>query len=111
MDATRIFLKGNQNEIELPDDALVAEFTDPMTGKTFVAFKVGEEDEHDIAYHLILKANEALAKVGSLEELQESYVDGAGELQRTVGLLELIMALHEQYDYSSYGSLVFSDGP
>ena len=111
MDATRIFLKGHESEIELPEDAEVAEFTDPMTGKTFVAFKVGEESQHDIAYHLVQKANEELAKIGSIEELQISYEDGAGELQRIVGLLELIMGLHSEYDYSSYGSLLFSDSP
>jgi hypothetical protein len=111
MDATRVFLKGHESEIELPDDAEVAQFTDPMTGKTYVAFKVGDDSQHDIAFHLVQTANAELAKFGSLEDLQASYEEGAGELQRLVGLLELIMGLHAEYDYSSYGGNVAPEGP
>jgi hypothetical protein len=111
MDATRIFLKGNESQIELPDDAQKVEFTDPMTGKIFVAFKVGDNDQHAIAYHLIEKANKLLANYESMEELRESYAEGAGDVQRLVGLLELIMGLHAQYDYTSYGSLLVNTNP
>lgn len=108
MDATRVFLKGHEDAVELPAGAEIVEFADPMTGKVYVAYKQGEDDKVDIAYFLVNRCNEILAGYDSLEDLQADYVGGTSEMQRVVSLLELIRGLHKQYDYQSYGDLVFS---
>ncbi len=108
MDTTRIYLKGHEDAVDLPADAVKAEFTDPMTGKTYVAFKLGDENTFDTAYYLVNKANEVLNSFETLEDLQADYKTGAGKLQKYASLLELIRGLHKIYDYSSVSGLVVS---
>ena len=108
MDTTRVFLKGHEDELELPEDAEVAEFADPFTGKIYMAYRMGSDKTFHTAHYLVDRANMLFNKFDSLEALQEAYEKGdAGygpnDLKKIVGLLELIRGLHKQYDYTSTG--------
>jgi len=110
MDTTRIFLKGHEDAIDLPDDMVCStvpdpdadcvEFGDPLSGKVYVAYKSGDGETYDTAFHLVNEALTILGKYEDLEELQADYEFGEGELQRMVGLLELIRGMHKQFDYT-----------
>ena len=110
MDTTRIFLKGHEDAIDLPEgmvcstvpdpDADCVEFGDPLSGKIYIAYKSGDGETYDTAFHLVNEALTILGKYDSIEELQEDYQFGEGELQRMVGLLELIRGMHKTYDFT-----------
>ena len=110
MDTTRIFLKGHEDAIDLPEDMVCStvpdpdadcvEFGDPLSGKIYVAYKSGDGETFDTAFHLVNQALTILNNYESLEAIQEDYKFGEGELQRMVGLLELIRSMHKQYDYT-----------
>ena len=110
MDTTRIFLKGHEDAIDLPEDMVCStvpdpdadcvEFGDPLSGKVYIAYKAGDGETFDTAFHLVNEALTILGKYDSLEELQDDYEFGEGELQRMVGLLELIRGMHKTYDYT-----------
>ena len=110
MDTTRIYIKGHEDAIDLPEgmvcstvpdsEADCVEFADPFSGKIYVAFKSGDGETFDTAFHLVNEALTILGQYGSVEELQEDYEFGEGELQRMIGLLELIRGMHKQYDYT-----------
>jgi hypothetical protein len=104
MDTTRIFLKGHEDAIDIPVETPKVEFTDPMTGKVYVAYKMGDDNTFDTAWYLVNTAKTLFEEFGTLEEIQEEYSHGgSNELQRMVGLLELIRGLHKLYDYTDLG--------
>ena len=107
MDVTRIFLKGHGTAVDLPEDADVAEFAHPFSGKTYVAYRNGYEDEYTPAYYLVSEANaelaDAQAKADALGQDLYEYLSPRYErsrLQTLVGKLELVRSMHEIYDYT-----------
>lgn len=118
MDVTRIFLSGHENAIDFDSGTEVAEYEDPLTGRIYVAGKVGYADEFEPAYFLVNEANRLLEEyidpdTGELdlERLVQRYPQS--QLEATVGLLELVRSMHSLYDYngaSSYGADPFGNG-
>ena len=99
MDISRIFIEGNQNKIEFPASVLpedIAKFTDPLSGKTYVAARVSK-DVLNPAYVAVKQAAEELAKFKDLPTLQDTYL--FSDYQYRVSLLEAIRSLHETYEY------------
>jgi hypothetical protein len=96
MDVSRVFLKGNEAAIELPPGVETAEFTDPLSGKVYVAAKTSD-DTLNPGYLAVKLAAAELAKIPNLEALQQSYL--FSEYQFRVSLLDLIRSMHETYEY------------
>jgi len=98
LDTTRIVLKGSADEISIPEGIPSVEVTDPMTGKTYVAYKMGEEGTFDTAWFLVNKAKNILEKYPNLATLQKEAASGTGEFQRAIQLVELIRDMHKVFD-------------
>ncbi len=98
LDTTRIFLKGHEDAIDIPAGTESVEFPDPFSGKIYVAYKTGDKETFDTAYYLVAQALEVFSQYTNVEDLQEAY-RFEGDLQRMVGLLELIRSMHAAYDY------------
>ena len=96
MDVSRVFIKGNQASIDLPPDVTVATFTDPLSGKTYVA-PMTANDTANPGYEAVLLAAAELAKFNDLSLLQQNYL--FSEYQFRVSLLDLIRTMHETYEY------------
>lgn len=105
MDVTRVFLKGHGTAVTLPEDVDVVEFEHPFSGKIYVAYKSGLDDEYSPAYYIVEAANAALDTyrdnegVLDMDLLRRDYDDSA--LSFLVGKLELIRSMHELFDYTS----------
>lgn len=109
MDTTRVYLKGHEDAITVGDDVPKVEFMDKLSGKTYVAYKMGEADEFDTAYSLVLWAQEVFDQYDTLEDLQAAYEAG-GDVHKVLGLLELLRGLHKVYDYTSVSNIVITPG-
>jgi hypothetical protein len=124
MDRARLWLKGAGNDLVVPDHFDRVEYTDPFSGKTYVAMydpaefdpataikprdvvpRAGVEG-HGGAYwptaRLVQTANDLVApylKPGgpSLTELSGSYA--YSELQQLVGRLEILRGLYQYFEY------------
>jgi hypothetical protein len=99
MDLSRVFMAGNQNQIEIPSSVApedIAKFTDPLSGKTYVATKVSQ-DVLNPAFIAVQQAAAELAKFKDLKTLQDTYL--FSDYQYRVSLLEAIRSLHETYEY------------
>lgn len=96
MDVSRVFMKGNQSAIELPPDVTVASFTDPLSGKTYLAPQTAT-DTMNPGYESVLLAAAELAKFQDLALLQQNYL--FSEYQFRVSLLDLIRTMHETFEY------------
>ncbi|MFZ4579223.1 MAG: zinc-dependent metalloprotease [Myxococcota bacterium] len=96
MDLSRVFLKGNEAAIDLPEGLEVAQFTDPLSGKVYVAAKTSD-DTLNPGYMAVKLAAAELAKFPNIETLQQSYL--FSEYQFRVSLLDLIRSMHETYEY------------
>jgi len=96
MDVSRVFIKGNQAGIELPADVTTASFTDPLSGKTYVAPMIAN-DTANPGYEAVLLAAAELAKFKDLSMLQQGYL--FSEYQFRVSLLDLLRTMHETYEY------------
>jgi hypothetical protein len=105
MDTTRIFLKGHEDAIDLPEDAETVEFTDKLSGKTYVAYKQGMNDQFDTGYYLVSWAKTVFDQYKTVAALQDAYQAG-GEVNKVLGLLELLRGLHKTYDYTSIPGVV-----
>jgi hypothetical protein len=98
MDVSRIFLAGHDAKVDLPASLPpedVATFTDPLSGKTYVAPKVAN-DTLNPGYLAVKLAEAELAKWKSLGALQDNYL--FSEYQFRVSLLDIVRSLHEVYD-------------
>ncbi len=97
MDVSRIFLKGNQAEIELPAGVTLCTFTDPLSGKTYISPQVTEE-LFAPGCRMVHQAQVELdAFKGSIGTLQENYL--FSEYQFRVSLLDIVRTMHEQFEY------------
>lgn len=114
MDVTRIFLQGHETAVELPPDAEVATFEHPFTGKIYVAYKSGLENEYQPAWYLIQEANAALDAFRRLDGTIDLAALAQGyersKLEFSTGKLELVRAMHALYDYSQEGTQAESAG-
>ncbi len=104
MDTTRVFLEGHEEELDVPEE-LKIRAKDPLSGKVYVAYKMGQEGEFDTAYNLVAKLNTIFEGFDSMEELQAEYQAGTGELSKTLSLIELLRGLHRVYDYTTLGPM------
>ena len=97
MDISRIFLKGNQAAIELPQSATKCTFTDPLSGKVYVAYEAAD----DVLNAGCLQLSEAQKVLdqyqGNVETLQDTYL--FSEYQFRVSLIDILRTLHETYEY------------
>jgi hypothetical protein len=108
MDVSRIFLEGHGSAVELPDGVEVAKFEHPFTGKIYVAYKSGLEDEYTPAWYLIQEANRALDAFrlpnGTIDTARLAASYERSDLEFATGKLELVRAMHQLYDYSQEGA-------
>lgn len=98
LDVSRVFLKGHHQQIELPvdlDSKDVATFTDPLSGKTYIAPKVTDETLNP-GYLAVKLAEAELKKWTNLGKLQENYL--FSEYQFRVSLLDIMRSMHEVYE-------------
>jgi len=107
MDTTRVFLEGHEEALDVPEE-LTVKARDPLSGKVYVAYKLGEDGQFDTAYHLVTKLKGIFESFDSLEALQAEYQSGTGELAKTLSLIELVRGLHRVYDYTTLGPMVIS---
>ncbi len=99
MDVSRVFVAGNKAQITLPADITatdIAQFTDPLSGRQYVAAKVSGATLNP-GYEAVQAAQKELAKYPSLEKLQADYL--FSEYQFRVSLLDLMRTMHEVYEY------------
>jgi hypothetical protein len=95
LDISRVFLKGNQAEIKMPEGTEKVEFTDPLSGKTYVAQRTAN-DVLNPGYLAVQAAQKELDKFPSLKALQDAYL--FSEYQFRVSLLDLMRTMHETYE-------------
>jgi hypothetical protein len=98
LDVSRVFLKGHHQQIDLPadlDSKDVATFTDPLSGKTYIAPKVTDETLNP-GYLAVKLAEAELKKWTNLGKLQENYL--FSEYQFRVSLLDIMRSMHEVYE-------------
>ena len=95
MDVSRIFLKGNQAAITLPGGTEKCEFTDPLSGKTYIAQKTST-DLMNPGCLAVKAAQKELDKFPDLATLQASYL--FSEYQFRVSLLDLMRSMHATYE-------------
>ena len=100
LDTTRIFLKGHEDGIFIPEGAEKVEFADPMTGKIYIAYKQGDDGAFDTAWYIVNRTKEVFASYESIEAMYFDYSTGSGRLQKMVQLMELLRSLHQVYDYA-----------
>jgi hypothetical protein len=99
LDISRIFLAGNHHQIEFAPSVAkddIATFTDPLSGKTYVAAKMAG-DVLNPAWTAVKQAQAELDKFPDLTSLQNNYL--LSDYQYRVSLLELARSLHEAYEY------------
>ncbi len=99
LDVARVFVAGNQAQITLPADLTatdIAQFTDPLSGRTYVAPKVSATTLNP-GYEAVLAAQKQLAKYPTLAKLQADYL--FSEFQFRVSLLDLVRTMHDVYEY------------
>ena len=104
MDVSRVFLKGNQAAIDLPVGTKTVEFTDPLSGKTYVAAETAidndpkKPDENlDPGVMAVEFAAKELKNFPDLKSLQDNYL--FSEYQFRVSLLDLVRTMHSTYEY------------
>ncbi len=98
LDVSRVFLDGHFNKIELPDSVApedIAKFTDPLSGKTFIAPRVAK-DTLNPGFMAVQLAQAELKKWKQLGQLQDNYL--FSEYQYRVSLLDIMRTLHELYE-------------
>jgi len=66
MDTTRVFLEGHEEALDVPEE-LTVKARDPLSGKVYVAYKLGEDGQFDTAYHLVTKLKGIFESFDSLE--------------------------------------------
>lgn len=123
IDVTRIWLKGNKEQVTIPPDAEVAECFDRFSGKVYVSYRLNdghyypsfdlvkqcatmyqcfdEEVNDNLDAQMVerckmfFQSNKEV-KDWTLEDLRNSYL--FSELQFLVGKLELLRTMHASYD-------------
>jgi len=101
LDTTRVFLKGHQDGFEVPEDAETVEFSDPMSGKTYIAYKQGYDNTFDTAWFLVNRAKETFESFSSEQAMFADYSpQGDGKMRKIVQLLELLRGMHRVFDMS-----------
>lgn len=96
MDISRIFLKGNQAAIELPDGVTKCTFTDPLSGKVYVAYEAAD-DVLNAGCIQLGEAQKVLNQTANITTLQDNYL--FSEYQFRVSLIDILRTLHETYEY------------
>jgi hypothetical protein len=102
---TRVWLKGNKTEISVCPSGVtsqecakfvdVIEFAEPLSGKTYVAYKM-KGDDFSAAYYLLNECQSYLDKFASIEELQQKYI--FSDYQFCVDKVELLKNMNMIYD-------------
>jgi hypothetical protein len=96
-DVSRVFLKGHYSQIDLPKGVTVCQFTDPLSGKVYVAPEYSDEGVLSPGCMNLKAAQDVLSQFKNLETLQDNYL--FSEYQFRVSLLEVIRSLHETYEF------------
>ncbi len=99
MDLSRVFLQGNQHQIDFPDSVSptdIIKFTDPLSGKTYVSAKV-DSTVLNPGYIAVQQAQAVLSQFADLKTLQDNYL--FSEYQYRVSLLEIVRSMHEMFEY------------
>ena len=120
IDRNRLWLAGDGTEIQIPAGFETIEYTDPFSGKTYVAaYDPAEEDpyapvdprdvvpdeDHELVRSSIWSAARLIAVArteldrfgGNLSDLSNSYQFSV--LQQTVGRLEILRGLYRSYEF------------
>lgn len=96
-DVARLFLQGHSTQIDLPNDVTKCTFTDPLSGKIYVAPMVNDAGILSPGCMNLNAAQEVLSQFKDLQTLQDNYL--FSEYQFRVSLIEVIRALHQTYEY------------
>lgn len=119
MDRSRIWLKGEGNDITVPEGFETVEYTDPFSGKTYIApYDPAEFDPYaevapreavpptNVAFHnhnywpgarMLAISNDLLDEYTNLSQLSGDYA--YSDLQQMVGRLEILRALYAVFEY------------
>jgi len=98
LDVSRVFLDGHYNKIDLPASYApedIATFTDPLSGKTYVAARVAK-DTLNPGFMAVQLAQAELKKWKQLGQLQDNYL--FSEYQYRVSLLDISRTMHEVFE-------------
>jgi len=95
-DIGKIFLVGSGESMDAPEGTEFVEFTDPLSLKTYRAYKNADPNVTDIGYQLIQLANEKLNEYTSTDELKKDY--NLSVLQYVVGKIEILRGYNIIYD-------------
>ena len=97
-DAMAVVLKGNHSEYELGAGVEWAEFTDPFSGKTFMALKPNYDASRiATAYELIQRGNTLSDQLLNPELSAEELLDVEAELDELVVVLQMLREVNEVY--------------
>ena len=97
-DAMAVVLKGNHSEYELGAGVEWAEFTDPFSGKTFMALKPNYDASRiATAYELIQRGNELSDQLLNPELSGEELLSVESELDELVVVLQMLREVNEVY--------------
>lgn len=114
MDVSRIFLQGHASAVDLPADVEKVTFEHPFTGKIYVAYKTGLENEYTPAWYLVNEANVELEKYrlgnGTIDVSRLAAEYDRSPLEFATGKLELVRAMHALYDYTREGTQTAAGG-
>ncbi len=98
LDVSRVFLAGHHAKVDLPASIAaedIATFTDPLSGKTYIAPRVAK-DTLNPGFMAVQLADAELKKWKQLGQLQDNYL--FSEYQFRVSLLDITRTMHELFD-------------
>ena len=98
LDVSRVFLDGHHAKVDLPASLApedIATFTDPLSGKTYIAPRVAK-DTLNPGFLAVQLAQAELKKWKQLSQLQDNYL--FSEYQFRVSLLDITRTMHEVFD-------------
>lgn len=96
-DQSRVWIKGNGQAPEIDPTAQTIEYTDCLSGRTYVAAKYGDNDVFSPGFSLIQQAKDNFAFFGSCDAYKKAY--NGSELQFVIGKLEILRGFLDLYDY------------
>jgi len=99
MDVSRVYLVGNEAEIEPDvDQRDMATYVDPLNGRQYQAYRVTDGSRFpNIAFDLVRRADQLASSYRTDAELRDEY--NQSELQFVTGKLDLLRSMHKVYEY------------
>ena len=97
-DSSAVVLEGNHSEYELGAGMEWVDFTDPFSGKTYLALKPNYDDSRiATAYTIVNRGNELVDQLLDPSLSEEATLRVEDELQELVVVLQMLREYNEVY--------------